>query len=113
MSSLEAWKQSTMTRKSHKSTGSNNYDQSPGWDANSYLGSPNESFDKTDYWSTQKRSRHASPTSDFVNQEIYNAKIIDITDSKRIVPLEPLLTYPKTSTLVRSKSNRPSKNAPP
>merc|ERR1712142_944256 len=124
MSNLEAWKQSTLTRKSHKS--SSQYDYSPdgndsvffrqqsGWDANSYLGSPDESLDKTDYWSsTQKRSRHGSPTSDnYLTSEIYGAKIIDITDSKRIVPLEPLLTYPKTSTLVRSKSKQPTKVAP-
>merc|ERR1712142_449301 len=75
MSNLEAWKQSTLTRKSHKS--SSQYDYSPdgndsvffrqqsGWDANSYLGSPDGSMDKTDYWSsTQKRSRHGSPTSE-------------------------------------------------
>merc|ERR1712212_1355460 len=91
---------------------SSNYDHSPGWDANSYHGSPDGSFEKADYWSSQKRSRHGSPTSELINPEMYNAKIIDITDSKRIVPLEPLLTYPKTSTLVRSKSRQSTSKVP-
>ena len=57
-----------------------------GWDANSYLGSPDGSFDRTDDWyTTQKRSRHGSPTSEnYLTSELYNAKIIDITDSKRV-----------------------------